>query len=152
MLACGNGVGSFGIGEKAGDWKKDAVEYNEALCLPAGGGEACGFVSMRIPQEAPVEGNTQLEFLEDANYKYRTFVTDLTQPAYKVIEEYDQRADCENLIGDAKREGLEAIPSRKFGNNYAYFQIAMLAYNIWRSFKMLAAHAMREAERPAAST
>jgi hypothetical protein len=70
------------------------------------------------------------------------------QPAHEVIEEYDQRADCENLIGEAKREGLEAIPSRKFGNNYAYFQIVMLAYNIWRSFKMLAAHGMRETERP----
>jgi len=71
-----------------------------------------------------------------------------------VIEEYDQRADCENLIGEAKREGLEAIPSRKFGNNYAYFQIVMLAYNIWRSFKMLAAHGMRETERnePTAET
>ena len=51
-----------------------------------------------------------------------------------------------NLIGEAKREGLEAIPSRKFGNNYAYFQIVMLAYNIWRSFKMLAAHGLRETE------
>ena len=79
------------MGEKAGDWKKDAVEYNEALYSPAGWGEACGFVSMRIPKEAPFEGNTQLELLEDANYKYRTFVTDLTQPAHKVIEEYDRR-------------------------------------------------------------
>ena len=71
-----------------------------------------------------------------------------------MIEEYDQRADCENLIGEAKREGLEAIPSRKFGNNYAYFQIVMLAYNIWRSFKMLAAHGMREMEghEPASET
>ena len=128
------------------------MEYNEALYSPAGWGEACGFVSMRIPKEATFEGNTQLELLEDANYNYRTFVTDLTQPAHKVIEEYGQRADCENLIGEAKREGSEAIPSRKFGNNYAYFQIVMLAYNIWRSFKMLAAHARREAERPAAST
>jgi len=38
----------------------------------------------------------------------------------------------------AKREGLDAIPSAKFKNNYAYFQIVMLAYNIWRYFKMMA--------------
>jgi hypothetical protein len=76
---------------------------------------------MRIPKETPLEGNTQLELLEDANHKYRTFVTDLTQPAHTVIGEYDQKADCENLIAEAKREGLEAIPSGKFGNNYAYF-------------------------------
>jgi len=127
--------------------KKDLVEYNEVLYQPTGWGEACRFVSMRIPKEASSEGSAQLELLEDANYKYRTFVTDLPEPAHMVIEEYDPRADCENLIGEAKREGLEAIPSRKFGNNYAYFQIVMLAYNIWRSFKMLAAHGMRETER-----
>jgi len=127
--------------------KKDAAEYNEVLYRPGGWGEACRFVCMRIPKEVPSEGDTQLELLEDANYQYRVFVTDLTEAAHTVIEEYDQRADCENLIGEAKREGLEAIPSRKFGNNYAYFQIVMLAYNIWRSFKMLAAHGMREAGR-----
>ena len=124
--------------------KKEVAEYNEVLYQSAGWGEACRFVCMRIRKEAPSEGDTQLELLEDANYTYRTFVTDLTAAAHTVIEEYDQRADCENLIGEAKREGLEAIPSRKFGNNYAYFQIVMLAYNIWRSFKMLAAHGLRE--------
>jgi len=127
--------------------KNDSAEYNEVMYQPAGWGDACRFVCMRIPKEAPSEGTLQLELLEDANYKYRIFVTDLTEPAHTVIEEYDQRADCENLIGEANREGLEAIPSRKFGNNYAYFQIVMLAYNIWRSFKMLAAHGMRETER-----
>jgi Transposase DDE domain group 1 len=127
--------------------KNDAVEYNEVLYQPAGWGEACRFVCMRIPQGTPSEGDTQIELLKDASYTYRIFVTDLTAAAHTVIEEYDQRADCENLIGEAKREGLEAIPSRKFGNNYAYFQVVMLAYNIWRSFKMLAAHGMRETER-----
>jgi hypothetical protein len=44
----------------------------------------------------------------------------------------------ENLVGEAKREGLDAIPSAKFKTNYAYFQIVMLAYNIWRYLKMIA--------------
>jgi hypothetical protein len=57
---------------------------------------------------------------------------------HKIIALYDKRADVENLIGEAKREGLDAIPSAKFKNNYAYFQIVMLAYNIWRYFKMMA--------------
>jgi hypothetical protein len=30
------------------------------------------------------------------------------------------------------------IPSAKFKNNYAFFQIVMLAYNIWRYMKMIA--------------
>jgi len=55
-----------------------------------------------------------------------------------VITRYDKRADVENLVGEAKREGLDAIPSGKFKNNYAFFQIVMLAYNIWRYMKILA--------------
>lgn len=34
--------------------------------------------------------------------------------------------------------GLDAIPSAKFKTNYAYFQIVMLAFNIWRYLKMIA--------------
>jgi hypothetical protein len=49
-----------------------------------------------------------------------------------IIIEYDKRADVENLVGEAKREGLDMIPSAKFKSNYAFFQIVMLAYNIWR--------------------
>jgi len=55
-----------------------------------------------------------------------------------VIEIYDKRADVENLVGEAKWEGLDAIPSGKFKNNYAFFQIVMMAYNLWRYFKILA--------------
>ncbi len=53
-------------------------------------------------------------------------------------------ADCENQIGEVKREGLSAIPTRRFMNNYAYFQIVLLAYNVWRSFKMLAEYSERQ--------
>jgi hypothetical protein len=38
----------------------------------------------------------------------------------------------------AKREGLDMVPSAKFKNNYAFFQIVMLAYNIWRYMKIIA--------------
>lgn len=65
-------------------------------------------------------------------------IRDASHP-FKVIEEYDKRADSENLIGEAKREGLAAIVS----TNYAYFQMVMLFCNIWRSFKMLAGHSLR---------
>jgi hypothetical protein len=125
--------------------KKDKVEYNEIMYQPMGWGHACRFVAMRIPKEESSRGEqTQLELLEDAGYKYRIFVTSLNGKPHAVIEEYDKRADCENLIGEAKREGLEAIPSAKFSSNYAYFQLVMLAYNIWRSFKMIAEHSQTE--------
>jgi hypothetical protein len=127
--------------------KKDVIEYNEIMYQPMGWDYACRFVAMRIPKDKGSKGEKiQLELLEDERYKYRIFVTSLKRKAHAVIEEYDKRADCENLIGEAKREGLEAIPSAKFASNYAYFQLVMLAYNIWRSFKMIAEHSQTELE------
>ncbi len=119
--------------------KKDVVEYNEIIYQPRDWDYACRFIAMRIPKEEGGKGE-QLKLHEEDRYTYRIFVTSLKGKPHIVIEEYDKRADCENLIGEAKREGLEAIPSAKFASNYAYFQLVMLAYNIWRSFKMLAEH------------
>jgi hypothetical protein len=50
----------------------------------------------------------------------------------------------ENLVGEAKREGLDAIPSAKFKNNHAFFQVVMLAYNIWRYMKLMAAMSQKQ--------
>jgi hypothetical protein len=77
-------------------------------------------VAQRIPKEreaAPSEP-VQFELFEDDRYKYRIFVTSLTKKPYQVIEEYDGRAGAETLIGEAKREGLAAIPGKKFQSNY----------------------------------
>jgi len=127
--------------------KKDTIEYNELMYQPMGWDHACRFVVMRIPKEEVSNSKqVQLELLEDERYKYRIFVTSLKGKPHAVIEEYDRRADCENLIGEAKREGLDAIPSAKFASNYAYFQLVMLAYNIWRSFKMIAEQSQAEPE------
>ncbi len=127
--------------------QNDTIEYNDCMYQPTGWDEPCRFVAMRIPKEEPINGDpVQLALIEEVKYKYRIFVTDLTHKAHKVIKRYDKRADCENLIGESNREGLSAIPSRKFANNYAFFQIVMLAYNIWRSFKMLAGHSGMETE------
>ena len=95
---------------------------------------------MRFPkQEKKPSGQpVQRELFENDRYTYRIFCTSLTGEAHKVIAKYDKRADVENLVGEAKREGLDAIPSGKFKNNYAFFQIVMLAYNIWRYMKIMA--------------
>ena len=42
------------------------------------------------------------------------------------------------------------IPSGKFKNNYAFFQIVMLAYNIWRYMKMIAQHSLPQDQSNAA--
>jgi len=123
----------------------DKIEYNECIYRPMGWKRECRFVAMRIPEDKPTEGKAvQRKLFKDEEYTHRVFVTNKTGKAHKVIEEYDKRADSENLIGEAKREGLAAIVSNKFATNYAYFQIVMLAYNIWRSFKLLAGHSKIE--------
>lgn len=121
-------------------WKRRDIEYNSCIYQPVGWEIPCRFVAMRIlkAKSAPNQ-QVQCSLFEDDNYTYRIFCTNLSVPAHKVIGEYDKRADVENLVGEAKREGLEAVPSAKFKNNYAYFQLVMLSYNIWRYMKMLAA-------------
>jgi hypothetical protein len=120
--------------------KRKPFEYNSCMYKPIGWKVPCRFVAMRIPKElkSPAGKPVQCELFEDDRYTYRIFCTSLSGKPHKVIAEYDKRADVENLVGESKREGLEAIPSAKFKNNYAYFQIVMLAYNIWRYFKMMA--------------
>jgi hypothetical protein len=121
-------------------WKRKEVEYNSCTYKPIGWDVECRFVAMRIPKEQKHASKqpVQCELFEDDRYTYRIFCTNLRGKAHHVIAEYDKRADVENLVGEAKREGLDAIPSAKFKNNYAFFQIVMLAYNIWRYMKIMA--------------
>jgi hypothetical protein len=121
-------------------WKRKNIEYNSCVYQPNGWELPCRFVIMRIPKrEAKKPGQAiQCVLFEDERYQYRIFCTNLGGKAHKIISKYDKRADVENLVGEAKREGLDAIPSAKFKTNYAYFQIVMLAYNIWRYLKMIA--------------
>ena len=121
-------------------YKRQPYAFNSCLYQPMGWLEPVRFVAMRMPKEKKTvkDQYVQCELFEDDRYKYRIFCTDLRQKAHEVIAQYDKRADVENLVGESKREGLDAIPSSRFKNNYAYFQIVMLAYNIWRYLKIIA--------------
>ncbi len=120
-------------------YRREEAEFNSCMYKPFGWRQACRFVAMRLPKKPEETKNqTQQELFEEAQYAYRIFCTNLNGKAHEVIDKYDKRADAENLIGEAKQEGLDAIPSGKFKNNYAFFQIAMLACNLWRYFKLLA--------------
>ena len=120
-------------------FKRKPIEYNCCIYQPGGWKQPCRFVAMRITKEQKQPSKQQQCVLfEDDKYTHRIFCTNLAGKAHKVIADYDKRADVENLVGEAKREGLDMIPSAKFKNNYAFFQIVMLAYNIWRYMKMIA--------------
>jgi hypothetical protein len=119
--------------------KRKPIEYNSCIYQPGGWKQACRFVVMRIPKTLQQPSSPQQCVLfEDDKYIHRIFCTSLNGKPHKIIADYDKRADVENLIGEAKREGLDMVPSAKFKNNYAFFQIVMLAYNIWRYMKMIA--------------
>jgi DDE family transposase len=126
--------------------KRQPYEYNSCIYQPMGWLQPVRFVAMRMPKEKKdvKDQLVQSELFEDDWYKYRIFCTDLKRKAHMVIAEYDKRADVENLVGESKREGLDAIPSSRFKNNYAYFQIVILAYNVWRYLKMMAEQTQTE--------
>jgi hypothetical protein len=124
------------------------IQFNSCVYQPIGWQFPCRFVAMRIPKEQSAAPGQALqgELFQEDRYTYRVFCTSLQGKAHKIISKYDKRADAENLIGEAKREGLDAIPSAKFKNNYAFFQIAMLAYNLWRYYKLLAQRSHPDSE------
>jgi hypothetical protein len=131
----------------AGWYRHGQYEYNECVYQPLGWEQPCRFVVMRIREEQ--RGDRQLKLLESENYLYRVFATNEKGRPHRVVDNYDQRADAENLIGEAQREGVLAIPSKRFQAHHAFFQIVMLGYNLWRWMKLLAGHAERQKQQGA---
>ena len=130
----------FGADQWYRPWRRKSLEYNSCIYQPGGWDRPHRFVAMRIAKEQKRASDQpeQCLLFEDDKYTYRIFCTSLAGPAHRVIGQYDKRADVENLVGEAKREGLDMLPSAKFKNNAAFFQIVMLAYNLWRYMKMMA--------------
>ena len=123
-------------------YKNGTYDYNESTYEPTGWDQPCRFVVMRILKEEDEKDNKveQLNLFDEKKYKYRVFATSLSWEVHTVIRKYDKRADVENLIGESQREGILAIPSKRFLSNLAFFQIVMLAYNIWRWMKIMSGY------------
>jgi len=120
------------------DWKPSrktsADEECEFWYQPEGWDRAYRFVALRYtlqPAVAPADEAEQYQLFETADYKYRVFVTALTESIAEVEWHYNQRAGAENLIKEANNDaGLAAHPSRRFDVNGNHFQLTMLAYNL----------------------
>ena len=130
---------------EAGWYRHGAYEYNECRYQPQGWEAPCRFVVMRIPTDQ--RGDRQRTLLDGENYLSRVFVTTVPGRPHTVIADYNQRAAVEPLIGEAQREGVLAIPSKRFQTHHAFFQVVMLAYTLWRWMKLLAGHAERQAHQ-----
>src|ERR1035437_5754796 len=114
--------------------KTDADMECEFRYQPQGWSKEYRFVALRSEkdrQEVPAEESEQYQLFETSRYKYRVFVTDMSDPIYFVVWFYNQRAGAENLIKEANNDaGLTAHPSGRFDVNGNHFQLAMLAYNL----------------------
>jgi hypothetical protein len=114
--------------------KTDAGWECEFLYQPEGWKKAYRFVALRYEktrEEMKAEEKEQYQLFETSQYKYRVFVTDMTDPIYFVVWFYNQRGGAENLIKEANNDaGLAAHPSLRFDVNGNHFQLAMLAYNL----------------------
>ena len=92
-------------------------------------GPLCRPVQTRT-REAHRSGE-QYQLFETSQYKYRVFVTNMSDPISFVVWFYNQRGGAENLIKEANHDaGLAAHPSHRFDVNGNHFQLAMLAYNL----------------------
>jgi hypothetical protein len=100
------------------EWKKSTKTDAEWECefryQPEGWGKEYRFVALRYEkarEEVEPEETEQYQLFETSQYKYRVFVTDLTDPVFFVVWFYNQRAGAENLIKEANNDaGLAAHP------------------------------------------
>ncbi len=123
----------------AAEWKPsphtDAAEQCEFWYQPAGWGQAYRFIALRYEKDPDDDEEAdevvQYQLFATKQYKYRVFITNMTEPIDKVVWFYNQRAGAENLIKESNNDaGLAAHPSRLFVTNQNHFQLAMLAYNL----------------------
>jgi hypothetical protein len=101
---------------------------------PEGWGKAQRFLALRYQKQsqpsAPEEPE-QYQLFDTPEYRYRVFVTNMTDAIYLRTWFYNQRAGAENLIKEANNDaGLAAHPSARWMMNCNHFQLAMLAYNL----------------------
>lgn len=112
----------------------DADQECEFDYQPEGWSKSYRFVALRYEKarEQPKTGEPeQYQLFETGQYKYRVFVTDMSDPIPFVVWFYRQRGGAENLIKEANNDaGLAAHPSGRFDVNGNHFQLAMLAYNL----------------------
>ena len=81
--------------------KTDAGWECEFSYQPDGWRKEYRFVALRYEktrEEKEVEAKEQYQLFETSQYKYRVFVSDMTDPIYMVVWFYNQRGGAENLI------------------------------------------------------
>jgi hypothetical protein len=123
---------------KAAVWqgspRTDADGQCEFRYQPEGWEKAYRFLALRYQKKSPpsaAEAPEQYQLFDTPEYRYRVFVTNMTDAIYLLAWFYNQRASAENLIKEANNDaGLAAHPSARWMMNCNHFQLVMLAYNL----------------------
>jgi hypothetical protein len=117
-------------------WSESAI--SDGICeftyQPHGWRKGYRFVVARY-EKKPDE---QTDLFEDTRYKYRVFVTDLSNEAGKIVIEYDGRAGIENLIEEAKNQvAFAKIPGKNFTATSLFLQMVTIAFNLNRYLQIV---------------
>lgn len=94
------------------------------------------------------EGRAQLSFLEDEEYAFPFFATNMDLSPAKVVELYQKRGNSENYIKEAKYDmAVGHLLLKSFLANGAIFQLTMLTYNLFWLFKLVYVRAEESVSR-----
>ena len=112
--------------------KTDADEQCEFWYEPEGWDQVYRFIALRYKKKEKNEPEReQYQLFDSPEYRYRVFVTNMTDTIDRLVWFYNARAGAENLIKEANNDaGLAAHPSGRWTMNCVHFQLAMLAYNL----------------------
>jgi len=105
---------------------------------PQGWQRPARFVVVRRP--IPEEPSAQLHLFKTEGYTYQVLVTNLRWAPLTVWRFYNDRSRAELIIRELKAAyALNKIPMQDFGGTEAFFQLALLAYDLLMWFKRLCA-------------
>ena len=113
----------------------DAFLLAETIYAPGRGNNAWDVPACRLVVTKKVSG--QLELFKEP-IKHRAIITTLpaTMTAEQVLGFYNDRGKAEKAIGELKIGfGLEGLPCGQLMANAAFFQTALIAYNLVQLFK-----------------
>lgn len=110
----------------------------ETIHVPGASGTGYALPAFRLVVKRYLSG--QLELFKDP-IEYHAIISNLpeTFTSEQVLEHYNGRGAMEKAIGELKNGyGLTKLPCAELLPNAAYFQVALLAYNLIRTFKRCA--------------
>lgn len=89
-----------------------------------------------VTRKAKPNHSRQLRLLEEPDYEYQLYVTNLHWEAAPIVRFYRKRGTAENYIKETKYDmGLGKLLTDSFWANEAIFQLTLLSYNLLVWFK-----------------